>query len=825
MNDTLTIIIISGDSLSGIKFIKPYADTLNTVDILLKRSTEQLDEILISPSGHYKRGDTTIFISDYYKQKEDLVLKDLLLRIPNIKILDNGNITFKGKQVSVIKIQGEELFADQQQLLANHIPVHVLNSVEVIENASSYKILKGLRKNGEVFINLTVKNKYKNKIWGSLLSGFGRGSGTMYQINPVLFTLQAKINIGFISSISSTGITANKTELLQIKTLNLLSLTPVTGQSPDILVPFENSFRYFTRNQMTDHRLQITGQVSKNVKLSFESRYLKEQSQQNSSVFTARLSDSLFNKQTRVSFKKWLPSSIYTKAGYTFERESHLITISILWQNSRDTPNEFNKLTEEGSSILYKQNQLQQYDTKKADINLLKRNNSALAKKFVLSVENTSYHRNAEYRFSEGAFLFNLSSDTPFYLNQKYNLQLTNIHSSFERIVSTGKVSRPFKWELNWKVLKLNCSLNVFQDSGYLEPMRIEEYSSTDYFSSGSIGAEKSFEKKIAKGFQKTKVRFGLAMFNLKAHFIHSKASLTPIIHLQHEVEKTLTNAGTLQLHFQYSEGGTDVLKLNQTPYPLQGLNYSVYTKPVFQQRCLYFNTALYGKVGKKVLPQIDFSTSVQFISPLLITSVTGPLTTTRIRMISKPGLSSQIGGYVQWIACKQIPSVKAILKSGFQEFYFLTGSTITKFRNGFVQSEISAEWHPVKFLDIRTSAQFDFRYNLTPQLLISKEGSNNVQYGQELKIIYHVANQVQFEFTGRQVRNSTTTKNWLSTVFSEAAFRWKANQHISLHMEAFNLFNLRSFNLIDQNLGYLQSSLSLPVNPRHFIAGFRWFF
>jgi hypothetical protein len=193
--------------------------------------------------------------------------------------------------------------------------------------------------------------------------------------------------------------------------------------------------------------------------------------------------------------------------------------------------------------------------------------------------------------------------------------------------------------------------------------------------------------------------------------------------------------------------------------------------------------------------------------------------------MISKPGLSSQIGGYIQWIACKQIPFIKASIKSGFQEFYFLTGSRITKFRNGFFQSEINAEWHPVKFLHIRIYTQFDLRYNLTQQLLISKEESKNLQYRQEIKIIYHIAKQVQVEFAGMQIRNNAVNKGWLSQIFSEATFRWKANQHINLHMEAFNLFNLSSFSLIDQNLGYLQSSLSLPVTPRHFVAGFRWFF
>ena len=824
-NDTLTIFISSGDSISGKKSIIPSADRLNIVDILIERSAEQLEEIHITPSGHYKRGDTTIFFSDYYKQKEDLALKDLLQRIPNIKILDNGGITYKGKRVSLIKIQGEELFSDQQQLLANHIPVHILNSVEIIENASSHKILKGLRKNGEVYINLTLRDKYKNKIWGSLLSGLGRGNGTMYQVNPVLFSLKAKLKLGFISSMSSTGITVNKTELLQIKTPNLLALIPVTGQSPDILVPFENSARYFNRNKMEDHRLQITGQVSKNGKISFESRYLKEHTIQQSSVFTARLTDSLFNKQTLVSSKKWHPSFFYTKSGYTVEKERLLLTISVLWQKFTDVPNEFNKLTEQGSSLLYEQNQFQQYETRKAEINLTKRISSTQAKKLVLAIENTGFLRNGMYRFSDGASLLTLSSDNPLSLNQIYNLQLTSFHSTFERVASSGKVSRPFKWDFEWKVLRMNCLLNALQDSGNLQPLRIEEYSSADYFNSGNIGAEKSFEKKITKGFQKTKGRVALGMFMSKDRAMHSRISLIPMLNIQHEVEKNLTKAGTLQLHLQYSEGSTDVLKLNQNPYPLQGLNYSVFTKPVFQERTLYINTSLYGKMGKKILPQGEFSTSLRFFSPLFIISVKGPLSITRIRMIAKPGVNVQIGGHLQLIAGKKIPFIKASIKSGFQEFYFLTGSRITKFRNGFFQSEINAEWHPVKFLHIRIYTQFDLRYNLTQQLLISKEESKNLQYRQEIKIIYHIAKQVQVEFAGMQIRNNAVNKGWLSQIFSEASFRWKANQHISLHMEAFNLFNLSSFSLIDQNLGYLQSRLNLPIVPRQFILGFRWFF
>ena len=63
------------------------------------------------------RGDTIVFEASAYKVSAGAVLKDIVRKLPGVFIDKNGNITYNGKTVKEIKINGKDFLGGTIRLL------------------------------------------------------------------------------------------------------------------------------------------------------------------------------------------------------------------------------------------------------------------------------------------------------------------------------------------------------------------------------------------------------------------------------------------------------------------------------------------------------------------------------------------------------------------------------------------------------------------------------------------------------------------------------------------------------------------------------------
>src|SRR5690606_25866976 len=113
-----------------------------------------LNEVEIKAPPIWKRGDTTFYEVEAFKDGDEKKLKDILLKMPDFKEDEHGNILFKKKVIEKITIDGEAIFSDKTKLLMDNFPVHVLETIQAIENQSNQRLLKGLSNENKVFLNL-----------------------------------------------------------------------------------------------------------------------------------------------------------------------------------------------------------------------------------------------------------------------------------------------------------------------------------------------------------------------------------------------------------------------------------------------------------------------------------------------------------------------------------------------------------------------------------------------------------------------------------------------------------------------------------------------
>lgn len=154
--------------------VPPEKDSLRKFDILLSPQSVELREVVIATRTPAKvRGDTTIYKMDNYLKGDETTLEDVLKKMPNVRVEDNGDVFFKGKKVSKVMIDGDDIIGTNYQLATRSLDPTVLNEVQAIENYSENKLLKGLEKGVETVLNLSVKDSRKQLLFGQLGLGVG----------------------------------------------------------------------------------------------------------------------------------------------------------------------------------------------------------------------------------------------------------------------------------------------------------------------------------------------------------------------------------------------------------------------------------------------------------------------------------------------------------------------------------------------------------------------------------------------------------------------------------------------------------------------------
>mgnify|MGYP001168685208 CR=1 FL=1 len=166
-NDTflITATHVGYKTYNAIRYIRN-GDSI-FINIKMPLLADTLDGVVVKGPPMWVRGDTTFYKVNRFKTGDETKLKDIITRMPGFEIDNNGNLLYKKKIVEKIMIDGEELFADKIKLMLSNFPIHVLNTVQAIENQSNDRLLKGLVNENRVFVNLGLnpKKKIESSIW------------------------------------------------------------------------------------------------------------------------------------------------------------------------------------------------------------------------------------------------------------------------------------------------------------------------------------------------------------------------------------------------------------------------------------------------------------------------------------------------------------------------------------------------------------------------------------------------------------------------------------------------------------------------------------
>ena len=157
-------------------------------------------------------GDTLNYKTSDFSDKQDRSIGDVLKKMPGIEVAENGKISYNGKNVSNMYIDGDNLLEDKYGIGTKAIPHGAVDKVQVIEKDQPIKMLQKNNTSEDVALNLVIKDEAKLKVMGEVKAGLGTPERFDGNVNAMLFNKKVKFlnnlkgnNIGIDPGIDLTS--------------------------------------------------------------------------------------------------------------------------------------------------------------------------------------------------------------------------------------------------------------------------------------------------------------------------------------------------------------------------------------------------------------------------------------------------------------------------------------------------------------------------------------------------------------------------------------------------------------------------------------------
>lgn len=181
--------------------------TENLKLIALTQAAKLLDEIVISQPSILVKGDTTEYIADSFKVRENASVEDLLKVLPGIQVDKDGKIIAQGKQVQKVLVDGDEFFSDDPTVATKNLRADAIKKVQVYDKKSDQAAFTGIDDGQEVkTIDLQLKDDAKKGYFGKVsLAGLDKYYNATGMINS--FKNKRKLSaFGVASTTNQTGL-------------------------------------------------------------------------------------------------------------------------------------------------------------------------------------------------------------------------------------------------------------------------------------------------------------------------------------------------------------------------------------------------------------------------------------------------------------------------------------------------------------------------------------------------------------------------------------------------------------------------------------------
>ena len=153
----------------------------DTAVIFLDEGKQALQEVVVKAQVPVLvRNDTVVYRADAFAGPGVRKVEDLLGRMQGFQVSPDGRITYNGRPVEKVMVDGDDLAGKGYQLLTKNLSAGYVDKVEVITDYSPNRLLGQLRRQEGVGVNLKIRERFRDRINAGAEAAF---SGSRYRGN------------------------------------------------------------------------------------------------------------------------------------------------------------------------------------------------------------------------------------------------------------------------------------------------------------------------------------------------------------------------------------------------------------------------------------------------------------------------------------------------------------------------------------------------------------------------------------------------------------------------------------------------------------------
>jgi len=176
-------------------------DTEVRLDVRMDEESIALEEVLVTGKPTYEP-DTVRLDIDVGGIHEESSLADILKKIPNFRIDEDGSIVYKGKSIDRITINNKPGFEHQNDIALKSVRRKIIEGIDIVNNYRDGFDLT-FEKRKESIMNIDIKEEFRNVLFGTAAGGYGHRDKFGAEAEAMSFS--KAINAFFVSNTNNIG--------------------------------------------------------------------------------------------------------------------------------------------------------------------------------------------------------------------------------------------------------------------------------------------------------------------------------------------------------------------------------------------------------------------------------------------------------------------------------------------------------------------------------------------------------------------------------------------------------------------------------------------
>lgn len=154
-----------------------------------------------------QKEDTTVFNASAYRTPEGSSLEALVKQFPGVEVSEDGKITWNGKEVKELLVNGKDFFKGDKDVAMKNLPVDMVNRIKAYEKQSDYSEMTGIDDGEEMPVLDIITKRQLNESWVTNLDlAYGTENRYSAKVFATRFTDQTSITaFGALNNVGDRG--------------------------------------------------------------------------------------------------------------------------------------------------------------------------------------------------------------------------------------------------------------------------------------------------------------------------------------------------------------------------------------------------------------------------------------------------------------------------------------------------------------------------------------------------------------------------------------------------------------------------------------------